>query len=304
MSDDIIKERAARGVHFKEPTGSYEQMFDSMLAAGVISTRGLGKDPFIVDELVFDVNTGYFEDGGGYEYAKSFFEEAYRCAIEEIGGQQYVLSAVMHADEHNKAVSEQLGHDVYHYHLHVVYVPVVDKKIYYKKNNKDPELAGKLREVIKQVSHSKKWPKHKQFDENGEVIRNAKGKPILVNAYSLLQDHFHDHMKAAGFDGFERGERGSTAEHLNVLEYKTKQEAERAAALAIEVEHKQQTANALDKKAGNKQKQLESQKESVLANIGYHQARMRAPLRMADTIADIMQKPAEEKENGLMNPRQ
>ena len=125
MNDDIIKDRAVYNVHFKEPQGSYTAMFDAMLADGTISTRGLGKDPFIVDELVFDVNTAYFENGGGYDYAVSFFEEAYRCAVEEIGGEQYVLSAVMHADERNKAVSEQLGYDVYHYHLHVVYWHII-----------------------------------------------------------------------------------------------------------------------------------------------------------------------------------
>ena len=67
---------------------------------------------------IFDINTAYFEYHGGYDYAVSFFEEAYRCAVEEIGGEQFVLSAVLHADERNKAVSEQLGYDVYHYHLH------------------------------------------------------------------------------------------------------------------------------------------------------------------------------------------
>jgi hypothetical protein len=34
-------------------------------------------------------------------------------------------------------------------------------------------------------------------------------------------------MKAAGFDGFSRGVRCSTAEHLEVLEYKTQQEEKR-----------------------------------------------------------------------------
>jgi len=198
MNDDIVKDRAEYNVHFKQAQGSYEQMFDKLLADNVISTKGLGTDPHIVDELVFDVNTAYFENHGGYEYAKAFFEEAYRCAVNEIGGEQYVLSAVMHADERNKALSEQLGRDVYHYHLHVVYVPVVQKEVYFKKNNKDPEKAGKLREVITQVSHSKKWPKLKQLDENGEVKRNAKGKAILVNSYSLLQDRYHDHMKQVG----------------------------------------------------------------------------------------------------------
>jgi hypothetical protein len=253
MNDDIVKDRAALNVHFKEPPGGYESTFDKMLSEGAISTRGLGKDPYIVDELVFDVNSAYFENRSGYEYAKFFFEEAYRLAVREIGGEEYVLSAVMHADERHKALSEQLGRDVYHYHLHVVYVPVVQKEIYFKKNNKNPELAGKLREVITQVSHSKKWPKLKQLDDNGEVKRNAKGKAVLVNAYSLLQDRFFDHMREAGFTGFERGERGNTAEHLSVLEFKAKQErenadreAERAAMFAAVVEQNRETAAALD----------------------------------------------------------
>jgi len=180
------------------------------------------------------------------------------------------LSAVMHADERNKELSEQLSRDVYHYHLHVVYVPVVDKEIYFKKNNKDPELAGKLREVIKQVSHSKKWPKLKQVDEDGEVVRNAKGKPVLVNSYSLLQDHFHEHMRAAGYEDIERGERGSTAEHLTVLEFKAQQErenakreAERAAALAetaatldTVIQSKARESAALDEETERKKKLL------------------------------------------------
>ena len=283
MNDDIVKDRAAYNVRYKQAQGSYEQMFDSLLAAKTISTRGLGKDPFIVDELVFDVNSAYFESSGGYEYAKSFFEEAYRCAVKEVGGEQFVLSAVMHADERNKALSEQLGRDVYHYHLHVVYVPVVDKEIYFKKNNKDPELAGKLREVVKQVSHSKKWPKLKQLDENGEVKRNVKGKPILVNAYSLLQDHFYEHMREAGFLGFERGERGSTAEHLSVLEFKTKQEAERAAALDEVIEDKEKTVAELDQQAGKKTQQLEKLDELITVKT-----------KAAATVAEIeaMGKPA------------
>ena len=45
-----------------------------------------------------------------------------------MGGEQYILSAVMHADEINRAMTEALGREVYHYHLHVVYVSVVEKQ--------------------------------------------------------------------------------------------------------------------------------------------------------------------------------
>ncbi len=53
-------------------------------------------------------------------------------------------------------------------------------------------------------------------------------------------------MREAGFRDFERGERGSTAEHLSVLDYKIKQDTERAAALAATVEQQQATAAAAE----------------------------------------------------------
>ena len=63
-------------------------------------------------------------------------------------------------------------------------------------------------------------------------------------------------MKLAGYADFERGERGSTAGHLSVAEYKTQQEAKRAAALAAEIEQKKKIALALDKKIENSQGRL------------------------------------------------
>lgn len=216
------------------------------------------------------MNTEYFELRGGYDYAKKFYEEAYRLAVKEIGNEKYILSAVMHADEKNISISEQLGHDVYHYHLHVVYIPVVEKEVYFKKNNKNPELTGKLKEVIHQVSHSKKWPRETQIDEHGETVRSKTGKAVLINSYSLLQDRFFEHMRVAGYDGFERGKRGSTIQHLSDLEYKTKMETERVAEISAvveakensllnfdkEIENKENTISSLDKTAERKTKQI------------------------------------------------
>jgi len=157
-NSDIQPDRQHLNVYFKKPEGSYAETFEQMLADGRINVKGLKKDGSakVFDELVFDVNTEYFDRNGGYEYAKSFFEEAYRLAVQEVGGEEYILSAVMHADERNKALSEGTGSDVYHYHLHVIYIPVVDKEVLWTKRCKDPELVGKVKEVIKQVSHSKK----------------------------------------------------------------------------------------------------------------------------------------------------
>ena len=234
---DIEIDKAHLNVHFKKSEGSYLQQFDKMLECGEVSTRGQKQDANIMTEMIFDVNSEYFEQSGGYEYARDFFEEAYRMAVKEVGSEQYILSAVMHADERNKALSEQLGKDVYHYHLHVVYLPVVRKEIKWTKRCKDPELVGTVKGVINQVSHSKKW-----------ASQMVDGK--LVKSYSLLQDRFFEHMRAAGFDGFERGERGSTAQHLEVVEYKTVKEKERLEALQSNVEKNETTLKNLEKKIG------------------------------------------------------
>ncbi len=187
-------------------------------------------------EMIFDVNTLYFDQHGGYDYAKDFFEEAYRMAAREVGGEQYILSAVMHADERNKSLSEELGRDVYHYHLHVVYIPVVKKEIRWSKRCKDKALVGTVKEVIHQVSHSKKWASVKALDEEGKPIRAENGKAVLIPSYSLLQDRFFEHMKNAGFLDFERGVRGSTIQHLSVLDYKIQQDTEKLTRIEKQVE--------------------------------------------------------------------
>ena len=100
---DVEHGRSASNIHFKECKNGYLQSFDHMVGEGIISLRGLKKDAKIIDEMIFDVNSDYFERHGGYGYAEKFFREAYRMAVEEIGGEQYVLSAVMHADKKNVA---------------------------------------------------------------------------------------------------------------------------------------------------------------------------------------------------------
>ena len=96
----------------------------------------------------------------------------------------------LHADERNSLPSEQLGRDVYHYHLHVVYVPVVQKEIKWSKRTKDKSLIGKVKEVIPQISQSNKWPLRQQ----GEID----GRTVTLNSYSFLQDRYYEHVKEAG----------------------------------------------------------------------------------------------------------
>ena len=224
---DIVPERTAMNVHYKQPTDSYAGMFAAMEQEGVISTRGLKDDAKKYGELIFDVNTAYFDNNGGYEFARQFYADAYRAAVKIVGGEQYILSAVMHADERNRAMSEALGRDVYHYHLHVVYIPVVEKKVLWTKRCKDPALVGTVKETIIQVSSSKKWRSNPAVDENGNPILNKKGKPVIQKSYSVLQDDFYQFMRSAGYNDIERGEYGSSEVHLTVTQFKVAQEQQR-----------------------------------------------------------------------------
>ena len=229
---NVDPERIPYNVHFKDPGDrTYMEILTEMEEKGMVSRRGLRPDATFFDELVFDVNTMYFDRHGGYEYAKQFYEEAYHF-LEKKFGSDYILSAVMHADEINKAATDELGIPTYHYHMHAVVVPVVDKEIRWSKRCKDPELRGTVKEVIHQISHSKKWASTEPMtDDCGEPVFRSNGKPKYRPSYSLLQDEFIDHMRDAGYRDFERGALGSTSEHLTSLQYQIKKDTERLAAI-------------------------------------------------------------------------
>ena len=265
-NQDIVPERTSLNVHFKAPTDDYVKMFEQMEQDGVISTRGLKPDAVKYGELVFDVNSAYFYNHGGYEFAKQFYADAYKAAAEIVGGEQYILSAVMHADERNRAMSEALGEDVYHYHLHVVYIPVVEKQILWSKRCKDEALRGTVKEVITQVSRSKKWESKPVLDEDGNPMLNARGKKILRSSYSVLQDDFFHFMRVAGYTDLERGERGSTEEHLTVTQFKVQAEQQRLETVAGQVAQAEQSLEDAKAATAKQKKKLESlQKETKAA---------------------------------------
>ena len=219
--------RCDMNVHFKTCGElTYNEQLNKLIAEKKVCMRGLKADAKVFDEMIFDVNTDYFETHGGYEYAKEFYAEAYRFAV-ALYGEQNIISAVMHADELNIALTEQYGKPVYHYHMHLVGLPVVEKQILWTKRCKDKSLVGTVKETVNQISHSKKWKSPQAVDENGNVIFNEKGKPVLIPSYSILQDDFFNHMQRADFNDFIRGEKGSTAEHLSCLQYEIQQDKKR-----------------------------------------------------------------------------
>lgn len=235
---NVDLEQTKNNIHYKTCDISYNERLKELVDTGKVSLRGLKDNANVFDELVLDINSDYFEKHGGYDFAKKFYEEAYHFAENEYV-KDNIISAVMHADEQNIALTEEYGKPIYHYHLHVIAIPVVKKEIKYSKRTKDKSLVGKVKETIMQVSHSKKWKSQKALDNEGNEFINDKGKPVLIKSYSLLQDRFYKYMSDNGYKDFIRGEKGSTAEHLSDIKFKAKKEKEKLKAITDKVKQQQ-----------------------------------------------------------------
>lgn len=236
MNVDLTQ--TSKNVHYKKCKNTYNEKLKEMIDDGEISLRGLKDNAKVFDEIIFDINSDYFEENGGYEFAKVFYEKAFHFAEREMGTDN-IISAVMHADELNTALSEKYGKPIYHYHLHVIAIPVVEKEIKWSKRCKDKSLIGTTKEIINQVSHSKKWKSEQLTDNFGNPVYDENGKAKLVKSYSLLQDRFFQYMSDSGYRGFIRCIKGSTKEHLSDLEFKIKKETVKLEKITNSVDEKQ-----------------------------------------------------------------
>jgi len=105
---DIVPERKNMNVHLHqnfEPDGTpetYHQTINRLLEEGKIVKHNFKPKSALVDEFILDVNSEYFEENGGYEFAKKFYEEEYRYAIKEAGAEDYIVSVILHADERHE----------------------------------------------------------------------------------------------------------------------------------------------------------------------------------------------------------
>ena len=118
---------------------------------------------------------------------------------------------------------------------------------------------GTVKETITQVSMSKKWNSKPALDENGKPILSANGKPVLKKSYSVLQDDFFRYMRDAGYDDVERGERGSSEEHLTVTQFKVQQEQARLAEFTEQNRQQEKQAATL----GSKIEKIQNQRVDV-----------------------------------------
>lgn len=237
---NVDLEQTQNNIHYKRCETTYNEKLKELLDKGQVSLRGLRENAKLFDELIFDINSDYFEKHGGYEFAKEFYERAFHFAEQEMGTNN-IISAVMHADELNTALTEEYGKPIYHYHLHVVALPVVRKEVKWTKKCKDKSLVGTTKEVINQISHSNKWKSEQVLDNQGKPVYDKNGKVKLIKSYSLLQDRFFNYMSDSGYKDFIRGVKGSNQEHLDDLQFKIKKDTERLEKIVNKVEEKEKS---------------------------------------------------------------
>ena len=92
---------------------------------------------------------------------------------------------------------------------------------------------------------------------------NKYGKAVCRKSYSVLQDEFFEHMREAGFRDFERGDLGSTAEHLTSLEYQIEQDKGRLTEVKQEVIEAKQEAKEVRKEVSEAKSELSKVSQKV-----------------------------------------
>lgn len=180
---DIDLSRSHLNYHLKQiQADSYLKEFERIRIRqelkGTLRLHG-EKQSTILCEFIITSDNEFFHRLGA-DKTKRFFEDAYDFVTAKVGGEQYVVSAVVHMDEATP-------------HMHVSFIPVIRGK----DRNGQP---------CKRVNCSEFW----------------KGR----DSYSRLQDEYFDYMTNTCGYALERGQKGSTAEHLSVAEFKLKKTEE------------------------------------------------------------------------------
>ena len=81
FNSDVELDRAHLNVHFRrcfkengEPE-TYQETFNRLLEEKKIVMRGTKPDAKLFCEMIFDINTSYFDERGGYEFAKNIVKK-------------------------------------------------------------------------------------------------------------------------------------------------------------------------------------------------------------------------------------
>ena len=115
---DIDLSRSSENYHLKQiQAATYQQEFERIRTRqqlkGNLRLQGK-KQSTVMCEFVITSDKDFF-DRLGSDRTKQFFKDAYSFVTAKVGGEQYVVSAVVHMDEATP-------------HMHVTYIPIINGK--------------------------------------------------------------------------------------------------------------------------------------------------------------------------------
>ena len=230
-NEDIDSERTPLNYYFKKSEGGLHAQWKQTMQ-GLNATFKETKKAVAFEGVIITSDKAFFEEHGYVPgeplplELQKFFADSYAFLKRQIGyhgGDQNILSAVVHLDETTP-------------HLQLYYIPVVDegrKKVYAK---------GADGKVLRNVKGSPVQAK----DKNGKSLyeRVLLEQPKICSSefweqrgaqisYGNLQDEFHEQV--AWRYGLERGEVGSNKKHTTKYQWQKQQQekelAEKDAAL-------------------------------------------------------------------------
>ena len=135
----------------------------------------------------------------------------------------------------------------------------------YERLSRDDDLNGESNSITNQKKYLEDYARRngftniRHFTDDGfsgvnfnrpsfqELIKEVEAgnvatiivKEMFRASYSILQDELFNYMTEQGFKGFQRGEYGSTAEHLTSLQYQIQQDKERLEKLQKRIQKEQ-----------------------------------------------------------------
>ena len=113
----------------------------------------------------------------------------------------------------------------------------------------------------KTAQHRKGLPARVLRIERQKQLTSKQERKVFCLWQSVLQDDFFRYMRDAGYDDVERGERGSSEEHLTVTQFKVQQEQARLAELTEQNRQQEQQAATL----GRQIEKIQNQQVNVAA---------------------------------------
>ena len=265
-NEDIDSDRTPLNYYFKKSESGLNAQWKKTVQALNATFKETKKavafeGVIITSDRAFFENLGYVPGEPLPLELQKFFADSYAFLKRQIGyhgGDQNILSAVVHLDEATP-------------HLQLYYIPVVDegrKKVYAK------GADGK-------VLRNEKGSPVQAKDKNGKSLyeRTRLEQPKICSSefweqrgaqasFGNLQDEFHEQVSR--YYGLERGEVGSSKKHTTKYQWQKRQQerelAEQTEALK-QIQFRAELAEGRQAHAEREAERLESERESLTREV-------------------------------------